>query len=602
MTKQEKTVIIVAAGDVLSVIIKFVLAAMTGSLALSADAWHSLGDLTTSILVFVSLHLDQKELNRVSPDETKKEKVFFRRAGWEMRTSLIISVMLMIVAAGVLDRSIRGTNLGSIKYPVPAIIIVLVLILISYLRFRFESSVGRETESPVLIADAYHSRVDIYVLTLVIISLVSDLVKPRMASGAFQWSLDRWAAIFIGFMILGIAFRIFIRSIQIIFHRSRETQPDERTIEDLFIVVFLGKLSAEHRRVSNYITHKLHLDLPDIRHRIFRVSIVSVLLLGVCAYLFTGFYLVNTQQQAILELFGKPINLKSPIQPGLHYFFPAPFGRVRKVDVLSVRRLRLGYKSTQRKELILWTNVHYIQEYPVLTGDSTFLNVAGTVHYRVSSPAAYLYSTSDPEGFLQTIANGVLRKTMGTREFFSILTDHRREFEEEMLRDMQRSVDTMQLGIEIIHVYFRDIHPPVDVAPTFEDVVSAQEDRETFIEDAIGYKKEQIPEAMGNSRKMIISAQASKNQAIRLAEGKSQAFLELKDEYSRYRDIMRYRLRIEASENALEKVNKYIIDSNSTDHPIGMILGKTGLMMPGFAGAVSDDSSTEKNRVKGGEK
>ena len=73
MRKQEKTVLIVAVGDLISTLIKFLLGVLTGSLALLADAWHSLGDLCTSLLVFLALFVDGRALRTIDRDASGSE-------------------------------------------------------------------------------------------------------------------------------------------------------------------------------------------------------------------------------------------------------------------------------------------------------------------------------------------------------------------------------------------------------------------------------------------------------------------------------------------------------------------------------------------------
>ncbi len=95
MQKKEKTVLIVAVGDIISTVIKFYLGFYTGSLALLADAWHSLGDIFTSVLVYFALVADRRASDKQPSDVSTGERpAVIRRGGWELRVSVIIGILL----------------------------------------------------------------------------------------------------------------------------------------------------------------------------------------------------------------------------------------------------------------------------------------------------------------------------------------------------------------------------------------------------------------------------------------------------------------------------------------------------------------------------
>ncbi len=235
MRKQEKTVMIVALVDCMSIAIKFFLAVFTGSLSIYADAWHSVGDLATSVMVLLALVFDRREKESESTIDTGKVKII-RRSSWEPRVCSVIGLALVAVAAGIFRKVLAGGELISIRYPVLATLVVLFLILLSYIRFRFEDSVGRETGSPALIADAYHSKVDIYALSLVLISLFSEMIQLR---------IDRWIAGVIAFMILAIAVKTIYNAFSIMLSSSHATDPEKRTVEDVVIMLTMGTCFLE---------------------------------------------------------------------------------------------------------------------------------------------------------------------------------------------------------------------------------------------------------------------------------------------------------------------------------------------------------------------
>ena len=222
MRKQEKAVVIVSLTDCVSLAVKFVLAGFTGSLSLWADAWHSAGDLATSVMVLLALVFDRRESGSGRDDTGGGRVRIFRRSSWEARVCAVIGIALVAVAAGVFKKVISPTATDPLRYPVIAALAVMFLMLVSYIRFRFEESVGRETGSAALIADANHSRVDIYALMLVLVSLIGEFIQLR---------IDRWIAAVIAFMILLIALKTLYNAFNEMVKKSNKTDPGERSVE-----------------------------------------------------------------------------------------------------------------------------------------------------------------------------------------------------------------------------------------------------------------------------------------------------------------------------------------------------------------------------------
>ena len=60
-------------------------------------------------------------------------------------------------------------------------------------------------------------------------------------------------------------------------------------------------------------------------------------------WLATGFYRVEPDEQGIELLFGKWN--QTTTEPGLHYFFPTPIGKIMTPKVENVRKINVGYRS-----------------------------------------------------------------------------------------------------------------------------------------------------------------------------------------------------------------------------------------------------------------
>lgn len=568
MRKQEFTVLIVAGIDIISIVIKFFLAVLTGSLSLLADAWHSISDLATSVMVFLALILDRKEaiVSDAQDDRGTHKPRIIRRSSWEPRVCVVIGLALIAVSASVFKKVYSQTTVDPMKYPAIAVIVILGLMVLSYIRYKFEESVGQETDSAALIADANHSKVDLYVLALVLVSFVSELIQVQ---------IDRWIAAIIALFILIIAIKTIYGSLVAMFRLSKETVPEHKTIEDRIMLLTGTGFEKFYDSLKGYVPASLRCSDQTVFSRLVRNGLYIIAGVLGLAWVLTGFFQVSHRELAIVERFGTPVNMQEPVGPGLHFTWPFPVCSIRRVDVQSVKQMRLGYEvqeGSRSGEYILWTNAHYKEEYALISGDGAIIDFAANMHYQITDPAKFLYACFDPVGSLKVISNQTLRDIAGVRPLFELLTHDRDAAEQWMLESVQEFADKLNLGITVRQVCFRDMHPPLEVAPAFEDVVSAQEDQETFIEQALGYKKDLVPIARSEAHSLMATAQAYKTERIMKSQGKSLAFTARREAFERHLTVNKFRMRMEALESWLAASRLWIIDEDAIDDSLKLMV------------------------------
>jgi membrane protease subunit HflK len=104
------------------------------------------------------------------------------------------------------------------------------------------------------------------------------------------------------------------------------------------------------------------------------------------------------------------------------------------------------------------------------------------------------------------------------------------------------------------------VTPPTEVAESFRDVASAREDNNTFINEALAYRSEIVPAARGEAVQTVQAAQAEKQRKIDLAAGESTRFVKRLTAYRSAPEVTRTRLYLEALEQVLPDINKFILD------------------------------------------
>ena len=104
------------------------------------------------------------------------------------------------------------------------------------------------------------------------------------------------------------------------------------------------------------------------------------------------------------------------------------------------------------------------------------------------------------------------------------------------------------------------VRPPDPVRQAFDDVVAARVNKESRINEALAFEQDRVPRAQGAAQQVIQSAQAFKQARIARAEGEAAQFLAILAEFQNSREVTRQRLFLEAMEEILPSISKFVID------------------------------------------
>ena len=292
----------------------------------------------------------------------------------------------------------------------------------------------------------------------------------------------------------------------------------------------------------------------------FVFAIFAVALIG---WLATGFFTVEPGEQAALRRLGAFDNVQGP---GLHWFWPAPIGTKSIVNVEEVRRLEVGLRGSSP----------VLAESLMITGDENIVDAQLVVQYDIqrattdedgtvlSAVEQFLFRSADPDGaILKSATESALRQVIGQRDIDDVLTTEKEAIQAETKALLQLLLDTYQTGIRIREVKLQNVLAPSQVQDAFDDVVRAKEDRETAINLAEAYEADILPRARGEAAKVIQAAQAFRAERIAKATGEASRFLQVLTEYRQSEDVTRQRLYLEAMEDILPGITKFIVSPQS---------------------------------------
>ncbi|MGQ8336338.1 cation diffusion facilitator family transporter [Sunxiuqinia sp. A32] len=169
---------------------------VSGSIALIADAWHTLTDSVSSAIVLIGGKISNKPADDEHP---------FGHGRAEHIAAIIIGVLLSIVAFDFILSAIEkfksgeGGNFGTI-----AIVVTIVSIVAKEGLAQFAFWGYKKTNSSILKADGWHHRTD---------SLSSLIILVGIFAGKYLWWIDAFLAIIVALMIAYASYEILSKEI-----------------------------------------------------------------------------------------------------------------------------------------------------------------------------------------------------------------------------------------------------------------------------------------------------------------------------------------------------------------------------------------------------
>lgn len=183
------------------VAIKTLLALLSGSLAIKADAIHSLSDVVSSAVILIGIKISKRKSGSFPYGLYKVENL----------VALVTSILILLAGYEIV-REVFANPLQLTPRQIPlAATGILLTIVITWLFSRYELKKGLETGSPSLVADARHIWTDMLSSVVILASLIGSL---------FGWHLDRYAAMIVVVFIVRAAFTILLDAIRVLLDAS----------------------------------------------------------------------------------------------------------------------------------------------------------------------------------------------------------------------------------------------------------------------------------------------------------------------------------------------------------------------------------------------
>jgi len=301
----------------------------------------------------------------------------------------------------------------------------------------------------------------------------------------------------------------------------------------------------------------------SVPEKLLTLGILPIFGIGLILWLFTGVYTVGPDEVGVVQRFGK---YDRTVQSGLNYHMPFPIETVKTPKVTEVKRIEVGFRTVGKNQ---YRTVE--RESLMLTGDENIVDAELIVQYKIKEPINYLFNFIGPELTLREASEASLRTVIGRHNIDEALTSGKLMIQEETKELLQIILDKYGTGVQVVAVQLQDVSPPKQVIDAFKDVASAKEDKNRMINEAEGYRNDVIPKARGEAQAMIREAEGFRESRIKRAEGDVAKFKAILKEYSKAKDVTRERLYLEAMEEILPGLEKYIVPNGEDGNLLNLL-------------------------------
>lgn len=283
--------------------------------------------------------------------------------------------------------------------------------------------------------------------------------------------------------------------------------------------------------------------------------VVIAAVVATIAWAASGFYTIREAERGVVTRLGK---LSHIVQPGLNWKLTF-IDKVRAVNIESVRELAAAGV--------------------MLTSDENVIRAEMNVQYRVTDPAAYLFSVTHPDDSLRQATDAAVRGVIGKYTMDKILTEGRTIVRSDTQRVLEETIRPYKMGITLLDVNFQAARPPEEVKAAFDDAIAARENEQQYIREAEAYANEVQPRANGQAERLLEDGKAYASRTVLEAQGEVASFAKLLPEYKSAPEITRERLYIEAMERVLSHSRKVLVNDkggNLMVLPLDQMLRQTG--------------------------
>lgn len=390
-----------------------------------------------------------------------------------------------------------------------------------------------------LVTAASYSKITLLVTTVVVAVCALGYYDASM------WLNIALAVLFLyvtAFTVLGLAVRGIRNEI--------DTYPE-------VFVPFFNKKTAS-LSVIDYLEQNTGITMRSLwsMQLIKRIIPYSVMGVALALWLSTGIVQVETYQQGALYRLGK---LKDTLTPGVHITLPVPFDKVEMYDTETINEITVGYLSQEATDN-LWTEAHGNNEYKLLLGGGNELvSINLRIEYKIDDLNSYLRCSSAPASLLESAAYETVTAVTINSDLDTMLAADRTAFSDSFAANLRERISKYNTGLDIVSVVIESIHPPVEIADSYQGIISAGIQAEQLLLEAEGKAGVKVAEAEAERDKNINQAMSEGHKNIADAQSSVAEFTASLAADNAYGDGYRYYKYLEALKKTYSNAKLVIV-------------------------------------------
>jgi regulator of protease activity HflC (stomatin/prohibitin superfamily) len=325
-------------------------------------------------------------------------------------------------------------------------------------------------------------------------------------------------------------------------------------------------------------------------YSVFKQAARWVFLLQLAALLLsTCVVFIDPGEQALLERFGRPVATRSPLNPGAHLKWPWPMDKVYRYRTEEIQTLDVGFthqEGEQESRVVLWNVAHTKEENFLVanreqrTADTTpgsgtkktppvsLITVSIPVEFQITNLMDWVYNHEGSKDLLQQLATREVVRYLVSADINDLMSLHRLEASLALRDRIQTASDAKQIGAKVLFVGLQDLHPPVKVAPEYQKVVGAIQEKEAKIiaanADAI------TTNTLAGAQAFVLTntAEATRIRLELTATARAAAFTNQVPAYKAAPSVYLRRVYAQAFPPAIANARKFILVATNTDNVI----------------------------------
>ena len=299
---------------------------------------------------------------------------------------------------------------------------------------------------------------------------------------------------------------------------------------------------------------------PDARSA--GVGAAVVALIVVVVWLFSGSFIVQEGQMAVVTTFGR---YSHTVGAGWGWRWPYPIQAEQTVDFTQTKTVEIG-----------GTNISSSTGLPdsaMLTQDENIVDVRFSVQYSLKDARAFLFQNDKPREAVVQAAESAVREIVGSSRIDEVL-GQREALTAKLIKSIQLQLDTLDTGILINLVNVESVKPPEKVTEAFDDVNRAGNDRDSLKNEGMAYANHVVPAAQGEAARLRQDALGYKARIVNAAQGDADRFKAIYAEYQKAPGVTRDRMYIDAMQDVYSHVTKVMVDTHGGTNLIQLPLDK----------------------------